>query len=268
MWSCFLLQRGSLRGPMLFSVVDTHPNERRARRHCRSAGAKPRGGSDRRLGGDAATRDELEQRLERRWRSEPAEARRGARWSIAAANSLIYLCLFSRCITVLRRSGRGNCVAGEDGKAPAKAVLVRFRVWVKSRQQAAGYPVTASSQLLLVSRSLQESQGPARLFIQIQLLDFSGGSLYCSHLGPVPPAPCGLVEGPYDVPRSASTAENRRIDSWKEIAAFSAGTNAPSNAGKKNVASRPSPPRERGGVFAWSHELTSWLNSSGKRQSR
>lgn len=63
---------------------------------------------------------------------------------------------------------------------------------------------------------------------------------------------------------AASTAENRRIDSWKEIAAF---FGRDERTVKRWEKERGLPvhrlPGERGGVFAWSHELTSWLNSSG-----
>jgi tetratricopeptide (TPR) repeat protein len=60
-----------------------------------------------------------------------------------------------------------------------------------------------------------------------------------------------------------STAENRRIDSWKEIAAF---FGRDERTVKRWEKERGLPvhrlPGERGGVFAWSHELTSWLNSA------
>jgi tetratricopeptide (TPR) repeat protein len=60
-----------------------------------------------------------------------------------------------------------------------------------------------------------------------------------------------------------STAENRRIDSWKEIAAF---FGRDERTVKRWEKERGLPvhrlPGERGGVFAWSSELTAWLNSA------
>ena len=60
-----------------------------------------------------------------------------------------------------------------------------------------------------------------------------------------------------------SPAENRRIDSWKEIAAF---FGRDERTVKRWEKERGLPvhrlPGERGGVFAWSHELTLWLNST------
>ena len=60
-----------------------------------------------------------------------------------------------------------------------------------------------------------------------------------------------------------STAENRRIDSWKEIAAF---FGRDERTVKRWEKERGLPvhrlPGERGGVFAWSQELTAWLNSA------
>ncbi|MFP5229286.1 MAG: tetratricopeptide repeat protein [Acidobacteriota bacterium] len=62
---------------------------------------------------------------------------------------------------------------------------------------------------------------------------------------------------------AANLAENRRIDSWKEIAAFFGRDERTVKRWEKD---RGLPvhrlPGERGGVFAWSHELTAWLNSS------
>lgn len=62
---------------------------------------------------------------------------------------------------------------------------------------------------------------------------------------------------------AGSSAENRRIDSWKEIAAF---FGRDERTVKRWEKERGLPvhrlPGERGGVFAWSHELTQWLNSS------
>jgi tetratricopeptide (TPR) repeat protein len=60
-----------------------------------------------------------------------------------------------------------------------------------------------------------------------------------------------------------NTAENRRVDSWKEIAAF---FGRDERTVKRWEKERGLPvhrlPGERGGVFAWSQELTAWLNSS------
>ncbi|MGB9029027.1 MAG: tetratricopeptide repeat protein [Acidobacteriaceae bacterium] len=60
-----------------------------------------------------------------------------------------------------------------------------------------------------------------------------------------------------------SPAENRRIDSWKEIAAF---FGRDERTVKRWEKERGLPvhrlPGERGGVFAWSQELTLWLNST------
>lgn len=60
-----------------------------------------------------------------------------------------------------------------------------------------------------------------------------------------------------------STAENRRIDSWKEIAAF---FGRDERTVKRWEKERGLPvhrvPGERGGVFAYAGELTVWLNSS------
>ena len=62
---------------------------------------------------------------------------------------------------------------------------------------------------------------------------------------------------------AVTTAENRRIDSWKEIAAF---FGRDERTVKRWEKERGLPvhrlPGERGGVFAWSHELVAWLNSS------
>jgi tetratricopeptide (TPR) repeat protein len=63
-----------------------------------------------------------------------------------------------------------------------------------------------------------------------------------------------------------SSAENRRIDSWKEIAAF---FGRDERTVKRWEKERGLPvhrlPGERGGVFAWSAELTLWLNSANGR---
>src|SRR5581483_8761420 len=61
----------------------------------------------------------------------------------------------------------------------------------------------------------------------------------------------------------AGPADNRRIDSWKEIAAF---FGRDERTAKRWEKERGLPvhrfPGERGSVFAWSHELVDWLNSS------
>ena len=61
-----------------------------------------------------------------------------------------------------------------------------------------------------------------------------------------------------------STAENRRIESWKEIAAF---FGRDERTVKRWERERGLPvhrlPGERGGVFAYTAELTQWLNSAG-----
>ena len=63
-----------------------------------------------------------------------------------------------------------------------------------------------------------------------------------------------------------SPSENRRIDSWKEIATF---FGRDERTVKRWEKERGLPvhrlPGERGGVFAWSQELTQWLNSAGAR---
>jgi tetratricopeptide (TPR) repeat protein len=62
---------------------------------------------------------------------------------------------------------------------------------------------------------------------------------------------------------AGSAAENRRIDSWKEIASF---FGRDERTVKRWEKERGLPvhrlPGERGGVFAWSQELTAWLNSA------
>jgi excinuclease UvrABC nuclease subunit len=148
----FLLQRGSLRGPVLFSVVGIrHPNEAAGSsslfaQPVPNREAVPIEGSV----VTQATRDELEQRLEAALaKLIPAEARRGAREKHRSGKVADYLCLFSRWYYRPQAKRAGEIVfAGEDGKAPAKAVLRAVsRVWVKSRQQGQPVPGSASSQL-------------------------------------------------------------------------------------------------------------------------
>ena len=68
---------------------------------------------------------------------------------------------------------------------------------------------------------------------------------------------------------TAASPENRRIDSWKEIAAF---FGRDERTVKRWEKERGLPvhrlPGERGGVFAWSHELTAWLNSAASRNGK
>jgi len=65
-------------------------------------------------------------------------------------------------------------------------------------------------------------------------------------------------------PTAGSSADNRRIDSWKEIAAF---FGRDERTVKRWEKERGLPvhrlPGERGGVFAYTAELTRWLNSTG-----
>ncbi|KAA6459553.1 hypothetical protein DYQ86_15630 [Acidobacteria bacterium AB60] len=62
--------------------------------------------------------------------------------------------------------------------------------------------------------------------------------------------------------QQSGLGENRRIDSWKEIAAF---FGRDERTAKRWEKERGLPvhrlPGERGGVFAWSRELEEWLNS-------
>ena len=68
---------------------------------------------------------------------------------------------------------------------------------------------------------------------------------------------------------AGNPTENRRIDSWKEIAAF---FGRDERTVKRWEKERGLPvhrlPGERGGVFAWSQELTQWLNSSSDAHGR
>lgn len=137
----FLLRRGMLCGPALFSVAGMrHPNE--------AAGSSslfaqpvpqvepvPLGGL---VVTTPATRDELEQRLEAALAHLMPEERRGARGKNRSGETADYLCLFSRWYYRPQAKRAGEIVfAEEDGKAPAKAVLRAVsRVWVK---QGTGY---------------------------------------------------------------------------------------------------------------------------------
>jgi excinuclease UvrABC nuclease subunit len=119
----FLLSRGSLRGPALFSVVGIrHPNEAAG---STSLFAQPLRAPDPvPLEGavvTVASRDELEQRLEAALAElTPSGERRRARSGEVAD----HLCLFSRWYYRPQAKRVGEVVfAGDDGKAPAKAVL-------------------------------------------------------------------------------------------------------------------------------------------------
>lgn len=127
----FLLAQGSLRGPALFSVVGMrHPNEAAGSsslftQPVARMEAVPLEGSVVTM----ATRDELEQRLEAALaKLTPPGARKKRSGEVADS-----LCLFSRWYYRPQAKRAGEIVfAGEDGKAPAKAVLRAVsRVWVK-----------------------------------------------------------------------------------------------------------------------------------------
>jgi excinuclease UvrABC nuclease subunit len=124
----FLLARGSLHGPALFSVAGMrHPNEAAG---STSLYAQPVGVPEAiPLEGavvTVATRDELEARLEAALaevRPAPGK-RRGAREKNRSGEVADYLCLFSRWYYRPQAKRVGEIVfAGEDGKASAKAVL-------------------------------------------------------------------------------------------------------------------------------------------------
>lgn len=135
----FLLRRGSLRGPALFSVAGMrHPNETSG---SSSLFVQPVSWTEA-VPLDATTvtvaaRDELEHRLESALAAiAPEEKARGARGKGRSGELADYLCLFSRWYYRPRAKRAGEVVfGGEDGKAPAKAVLRAIsRVWVKSRE--------------------------------------------------------------------------------------------------------------------------------------
>ncbi len=127
----FLLAQGSLRGPALFSVVGMrHPNEAAGSsslftQPVARMEAVPLEGSVVTM----ATRDELEQRLEAALaKLKPAGGEKRRSGELADS-----LCLFSRWYYRPQAKRAGEIVfAGEDGKAPAKAVLKAIsRVWVR-----------------------------------------------------------------------------------------------------------------------------------------
>jgi excinuclease UvrABC nuclease subunit len=139
----FLLTRGAIRGPVLFSVAGIrHPNEASGSSSLFAHPAPqvepvPVEG----LVVTHATHDELEQRLNSALaKLMPTEEKRGARGKNRAGEITDYLCLFSRWYYRPMAKRAGEVVfAGEDGKASPKAVLRAVsRVWVKSRQQGAG----------------------------------------------------------------------------------------------------------------------------------
>ncbi|MFP5229673.1 MAG: excinuclease ABC subunit C [Acidobacteriota bacterium] len=138
----FLLTQGSLRGPAPFSVAGMrHPNEAAGSsslftQPVAQMEAVPLEGSV----VTAATRDELEQRLEAALAPlRPVQGRGGMRGKSRGGEVADYLCLFSRWYYRPQAKRAGEIVfAGEDGKAPAKAVLRAIsRVWVK-RQPVTG----------------------------------------------------------------------------------------------------------------------------------
>ena len=122
----FSLARGSLRGPALFSVAGMrHPNEAAGSTslYAQPAGmveAVPLEGSV----VTVASRDELEQRLEKSLGElTPATERRG-REKHRSGEAADYLCLFSRWYYRPQAKRVGEIVfTGEDGKVLAKALL-------------------------------------------------------------------------------------------------------------------------------------------------
>jgi excinuclease ABC subunit C len=123
----FLLARGALYGPALFSVAGMrHANEAAG---STSLYAQPVGLMEAvPLQGPVvlmATRDELEQRLETALAElRPATERRRGREKNRSGETADYLCLFSRWYYRPQAKRLGEIVfAGEDGKVPAKAVL-------------------------------------------------------------------------------------------------------------------------------------------------
>jgi excinuclease UvrABC nuclease subunit len=139
----FLLAKGSLYGPVLFSVVGMrHANEAAGStslfaQPVRLVEAVPLEGRV----VTVATRDELEQRLETALAGlRPATERRRGREKNRSGEIADYLCLFSRWYYRPQAKRAGEIVfAGEYGKVPPKAALRAIsRVWLKSREQATG----------------------------------------------------------------------------------------------------------------------------------
>lgn len=128
----FSLAQGVLRGPSYFSVAGMrHPNEAAG---SSSLYAQPVGAMEA-VPLDApvvttATRDELQQRLERSL-AELQPSKPGRR--LASAPVADYLCLFSRWFYRPQAKRAGEIIfAGEDGVAPAKTLLRAIsRVWTK-----------------------------------------------------------------------------------------------------------------------------------------
>ncbi|MGB9031555.1 MAG: excinuclease ABC subunit C [Acidobacteriaceae bacterium] len=122
----FRLARGSLSGPALFSVAGMrHPNEAAG---STSLYPQPVGTVEAvPLEGTvvtAASRDELEQRLETALAELTPAMERKARSQSRSGDVADYLCLFSRWYYRPQAKRVGEIVfAGEDGKVPAKAVL-------------------------------------------------------------------------------------------------------------------------------------------------
>jgi excinuclease UvrABC nuclease subunit len=138
----FLLTRGSLCGPVMFSVVGMrHPNEMAG---STSLYAQPVPMIEPvPLEGTVvtvATRDELETRLEATLGElRPAtERRRGARERNRSGEVADYLCLLSRWYYRPQAKRVGEIVfAGEDGKVAPKMLLRAIsRVWHKNQEQA------------------------------------------------------------------------------------------------------------------------------------
>jgi len=155
----FLLQRGSLCGPVPFSVAGMrHPNEAAG---SSSLYAQPVSWGEA-VPAEAsvvtlAKRDELEQRLDTALAElSPAEGRRGTRQKDRRGEIADFLCLFSRWYYRPRMKRAGEIVlAGEDGKAPAKTVLRAIsRVWVR---QGAAFRVQGADQPTALGR--QETAG-------------------------------------------------------------------------------------------------------------
>jgi excinuclease ABC subunit C len=129
----FALAKGALRGPAFFSVAGMrHPNEAAG---STSLFAHPVGAMEpvpeEAAVVTAATRDELEQRMDQTLAGlDPRSKRRGAAGPVAD-----YLCLLARWYYRPAAKRAGELVlAGEDGRVAAKTVLRAVsRVWVKSR---------------------------------------------------------------------------------------------------------------------------------------
>lgn len=127
----FLLERGMLRGPAMFSVQGMrHPNEAAG---STSLFAQPVANLEAiPLEGPVvtvATRDELEQRIDATL-TELAPKRQGPQADLSD-----YLCLFTRWYYRPQAKRVGEVIfAGDDGEIPKKAVLRAVsRVWQKSR---------------------------------------------------------------------------------------------------------------------------------------